>query len=217
MQPVTASVPASARARTSASAVAACSTSAAASSTSARTEDAPTPRRTSTTTASTSPRSASGSSSAPLTVAGLRQPRHARAAAPRGRRPGSCARCSPPSSTPGGRSARGTQVAEPPAAVEHVDGHHVLLVPAVARDGGCGPPRRRAPRAARARARGRSRPRRPRFVGERRQPADARQQAIDARRRCRGIRTRNDIHPDNLRHGAGASRPPAARVCPYSQ
>ena len=65
IDPVTASVPASARARTSARAAAAWSTIALASSTSAC-ANAFASRRTSTTTASTSPRSDNGSSSAEL-------------------------------------------------------------------------------------------------------------------------------------------------------
>ena len=130
MQPVTASVPASARARTSASAVAAWSTSVLASSIERSVEGLA--------------RDAAHEHHHRLDLAALGERQQQRAArlrrsrsaaarwrrARRRRRRGSCGRCSPPSSTPGGRSARGEQVAEPPVALEQVDRHQLVVAPA---------------------------------------------------------------------------------------
>ena len=85
--------------------------------------------------------------------------------------------------TPGGRSARGTQVAEPPVALEQVDGDEVLARRRPRRDGGRAPPRRPgADSSSRASAR--------KIVSASLAPSASavrrrmpREQAIDARRR----------------------------------
>ena len=108
MQPVTASVPASARARTSASAVAAWSTSALASSTRAaskRPGDAPHEHHDRLDLAALGERQQQRAADR----AGRRQPRHARGELLARRRPGSCGRCCATQLTPGGRSARGSR------------------------------------------------------------------------------------------------------------
>ena len=126
MQPVTGSVPASARARTSASAVAAWSTSVAASSIE-RSSKTTGRRRTSITTASTSPRSASGSSSAQLVwpVAVSRGTLAASSSSSAARK-----LLAGPSDPAHPRRALGArqQVAEAPVAVEQVHGHQILVL-----------------------------------------------------------------------------------------